>query len=193
MRTSNFLTEALDSPRKIPPGYAIRQLFWDCLLEAERTFGRRAADWNYRVEPRDDGPPMTTNDGYSKVVVWLTTDRSWLGYYFEAAHEAVHCLNPIPFMADAKFLEEAVAATFSRHIVERNFGTQLLDVCTLGPNYIRACDLATKIDENIIRLGQRLRKQAGALEYVTNDIIKGLYPDVDDEDIEAALGRFPGQ
>ena len=193
MTTSNFPAEALANPGKIPPGYAIRQLFWDCLLEAERTFGRRVVGWNYRVELRAGGPPMTTNDGRTNVTVYLNTDRSWLGYYFEAAHEAVHCLNPIPFMADAKYLEEAVAAAFSLHIVERNFGAQLLNVCTLGPNYTRACELAVKIDKSIIRLGQQLRKRAAALEYVTTDIIKEIYPDADNAVVEAILDRFPRQ
>jgi len=96
-------------------------------------------------------------------------------------------------MADAKYLEEAVAVAHSLHIVQRNFGSQLLEKCTLSSNYIRARDLAIGIDENIIRLGQRLRKRAVALEYVTAGIIEELYPNVDGTVVEAILDRFPRQ
>ena len=192
MMTSNIPAEALVNPGRVPSPHSIRQVFWDCLLEAERTFGRRAAGWNYRVELAESGPPMTTNDGHNNVTVWLTTCRSWIGYYYEAAHEAVHCLNPIPFMENAKYLEEAMATEFSLGIVRRNFGNGGYSKCGVPPQYEHARILASEIDRDTIRLGQRLRKQAIALEYVTSDIIKALYPNADAAVIETILDRLPG-
>ena len=193
MTTRNFPAEARISPGKIPPLHAVRQLFWDCLLEVDQTFSRRAEGWKYKVELWDNDYPMTSNDGRTNVTVWLTRKRSWLGYYFEAAHEAVHCLNPLPPGERARYLEEAVAVAFSLYIVERNFGPKSLKKCPVRPDYARAHDLATRIDENVINLGQRLRSRAVALEYVTANMIKEVYPDTDAAIIQAILCRFPRQ
>ena len=38
------------------------------------------------------------------------TDRSVIGYFFEAAHEAIHCLSPNVPSGRATYLEEAIAA-----------------------------------------------------------------------------------
>lgn len=134
---------------------------------------------------------MTSNDGQAHVTVWLTGDRSWVGYYYEAAHEAVHCLNPIPPIAGATYLEEAVASEFSLDIVRRNFGSYGLDKCVSSPDYIQARDLASEIDGSIIGLGKRLRERAGSLECVTPETIKELYPQVHDSVVASVLNPNP--
>ena len=175
----------------IPSQSQIERIFWDCLSEAERTFGPRAAAWNYHIVIGQLPYPMTSNDGQAHVTVWLTGDRSWVGYYYEAAHEAVHCLNPIPPIAGATYLEEAVASEFSLDIVRRNFGSYGLDKCVSSPDYIQARDLASEIDGSIIGLGKRLRERAGSLECVTPETIKELYPQVHDSVVASVLNPNP--
>ncbi len=193
MTTNDFPAEALLAPNLIPSQPQIERIFWDCLSEAERTFGPRAAEWDYQIVLGRLPYPMTSNDGQTSVTVWLTGDRSWVGYYYEAAHEAVHCLNPIPPTAGATYLEEAVASGFSLDIVRRNFGSNGLGRCVSSRDYIQARDLASAIDESIIRLGQRLRKRAGALECVTPEIIKEMYPQADQPVVASVLKKFPRQ
>ena len=80
----------------IPSWPDIQRIFRDCLSEAELTFGPCALGWEYSVRLRQSPEyPETINDGQSQVTVWLTKGRSWIGYYYEAAHEAVHCLDPL--------------------------------------------------------------------------------------------------
>lgn len=193
MTTSNLPAEALVNPKSIPPLHSIRQTFWDCLLEAEHIFGPRASGWKLLVYTWDNPYPMTSNDGHDRISIWLTEHRSWIGYYYEAAHEAVHCLNPIQFMENARYLEEAVATVFSLDVVRRNFGEEGYSRCGVSPQYDYARNLAYEIDTDIIRLGQRLRQRAVALEHVTPDIIKELYPDADDAAVSDVLRRFPRQ
>ena len=193
MTTNDFPAEALLAPDLIPSQPQIERIFWDCLSEAELTFGPRAAKWDYQIVLGHLPYPMTSNDGQAHVTVWLTGNRSWVGYYYEAAHEAVHCLNPIPTMVDATYLEEAVASEFSLEIVRRNFGSYGINRCVSGPDYIQARNLVSEIDESIIRFGKRLRERAGALEYVTPEIIKELYPQAQQSAVESALKKFPRQ
>ena len=159
MTTSDFPPEALPAPNLIPSQPQIERIFWDCLSEAERTLGLRAVGWDYHIVIGQLPYPMTSNDSQARVTVWLTGDRSWVGYYYEAAHEAVHCLSPIPPAVGATYLEEAVASEFSLDIVRRNFGSYGIERCVSSPDYIQARNLASKIDESIIRLGQRLRER----------------------------------
>ena len=96
-------------------------------------------------------------------------------------------------MESAKELEEAVASEFSLDVVRRNFGDEGRNKCVTSPPYDRARILVSRIDEDIIRLGRRLRERVGALEEVTPDIIKELYPNADAAVIETILGRLPRQ
>ena len=192
--TDDFLTQRLRHPESIPSCPATQRIFWDCLSKAEHTFGPREAGWAYAVRRRQSPPyPETINDGQSHLTVWLTMGRSWDGYYFEAAHEAVHCLNPTVPSGSAMYIEEAIADEFSLVVVRRIFGQWGVDRCARNPDYRHARELASEIDEDMIRLGQRLRDHAGALGRVTIEAFKELYPDALQWAILGSLNRFPRQ
>ena len=191
---NEFLIHGLKSPELIPCWSAIQSIFWHCLTEAERIFGPRAVGWEYTVRLRKSPLyPETINDGQSQVTVWLTEGRSWVGYYFEAAHEAVHCLNPAIPSGSAMFIEEAVGTEFSLEVVRRIFGQRGVDNCTIPLKYRNARELASVIDEDMIRLGRRLRKHAGALGRVTAEAIEELYPEAPQRSILGSLKRLPRQ
>ena len=188
----DFLARALTQPRSTPDLADTHRIFWHCLSEAEYTFGPRAPGWEYAVGLRQSPPyPETINDGQGQVTVWLSQGRSWVGFFFEAAHEAVHCLNPIVPSGPAMYIEEAIASKFSLEVVRRVFGQSGVDVCTISQGYRHALDLASEIDEDTITLGQRLRMHAGALERVTSEELKRLYPHAPERAILASLNRFP--
>ena len=191
--TDNFLTERHLHPGCIPSDAYIQRIFWDCLSEAEHTFGGpREAHWTYAIQLRP--PPLgpeTINDGQSQVTVWLTTDRSWVGNYFEAAHESVHCLNPNIPSGSGKYIEEAVASAFSLEVVRRIFGQWAVERCTVSPDYQRARELAYEIDHDVIRLGLRLRGYAGALGRATVKAFEDLYPDAPPSAALDSLRQFP--
>ena len=190
----DILTGGTLNPDLTPSESEIQRIFWHCLSEAEHTFGPRAVDWEYTVRCRQSPPcPETINDGQSQVTVWLTTGRSWVGYCYEAAHEAVHCLNPNVPSGSATYIEEAIASEFSLEIVRRFFGQYGVDKCSISPNYLHARQLASEIDNRIIRLGQRLREHAGALGRVTVEAIEELYPDAPRWALLGSLEKFPRQ
>lgn len=154
----DFLARGLQNPSSIPDCHEVKLIFWDCFRRAEHAFGPREPGWEYTVKLRESPQyPETTNDAHSRVTVWLTTKRSWVGYYFEAAHEVVHCLNPIVPSGAAMRIEEAIAVEFSLKVIPRIFGQYRADLCDITPEYRRARELASKIDTDVIRLGQRLR------------------------------------
>lgn len=193
--TDDFLTGRSLYPSYTPSDPYIHRIFWDCLSEAEHTFGgAREAHWTYTIQLRHPSlRPETINDGQDQVTVWLTIDRSWVGYYFEAAHEAVHCLNPNIPSGSAKYIEEAVAVVFSLEVVHRIFGQWGVSRCTTTPNYQRARALASEIDDDVIRLGQRLRERTGALGRVTVETLEDLYPDAPQSAVLDSLRQFPRQ
>lgn len=192
--TDDLLAEALQNPRSIPTDSQIGRIIQHCLGETIRTFGPLATGWHHVVRFRQSPPfPETTNDGISTVTVWLTTKRSWVGYFFEAAHEAVHCLNPIVPTGPAMYIEEAVASTFSLEVVRLFFGQTAANECHLPQDYRNAIDLASQIDDDVVRLGQRLRESAGALESVTAQTIEELYPHAPQGAVLSSLRRFPKQ
>lgn len=57
----------------------------------------------------------------------LATCRSWVGFYCETAHEAVHCLNPSVPSGPAMYIEEAIAVQFRLDVVRRIFGQRGVD------------------------------------------------------------------
>lgn len=190
--TQDFLTHGLLQPESIPSLSTTKLIFWHCLSEAEHTFGPRATGWEYTVRLRESPPfPETINDGQSQVTVWLTTCRSWVGFYYEAAHEAVHCLNPTVPSGPAMYIEEAIAVEFSLDVVHRIFGQRGVDACTISSGYQHAKQLASEIDDNVIGLGQRLREQTGALGRVTLEAIEELYPDAPKWALHGSLREFP--
>ena len=188
----DFLTHGLLHPDSIPSWATTQLIFRHCLSDAERTFGPHATGWEYTVRLRQSPPyPETTNDGQSQVTVWLTTKRSWVGYYYESAHEAVHCLNPTVPSGPAMYIEEAVASEFSLEVVRRIFGERRVDTCIMPPVYQQARELASEIDKDMIRLGQRLREHTGALGSVAIEAIEKLYPDAPRWALLGSLRRFP--
>ena len=190
----DFLAEGLLNPDSVPSESTIQDIFWHCLSEAEHTFGPRADGWKYTVKLRQSPlHPETINDGQNQVAVWLTTGRSWVGYYFEAAHEAIHCLNPNIPSDSAKYIEEAIASEFSLEVVRRFFGQRGVAACTISSDYRRARELASEIDNDIIRLGQRSRKRTGALGRVTVEAIEELYPEAPQLAALDSLSTFPKQ
>ena len=120
------MTTSIDYMNEIPPERDIHDTFRECLSQAEAAFGARCPGWQYAVRLRDSPSlPETVVTSIDMVTVWLTKERSRVGYLFEAGHEVVHCLNPGP--PDSTYLEEAVATAFSRRLVFSRFGQPGLD------------------------------------------------------------------
>ncbi len=159
---------------------------------AEGTLGARSPGWQYKVQLRDTPPyPETVIVGPDLVCVWLTKDRSRVGYLYEAGHETVHCLNPGP--PDATYLEEAVAAAFSRWLVSNRFGQIGLEKTKLTEDYGKALQMASAIDVDVVRLGRRLRGHIGSLRDVSSATIRELYPRCPDSTVQQILAAFPRQ
>lgn len=175
----------------VPPDDEIQSIFWDCLSEAEDTFGPKRPELQYEVRITDEKKyPETINYG-TKVLVFLTQGRSRIGYYYEAGHEAVHCLNAV---RQATYLEEAVATAFALHKVRIAFGQFGVDRCQVSSDYQHATDLARQVDTDIIRFGRQLRALIGygsLSKDVTASMIVKLYRDAPQPVIDALTSDFP--
>ena len=176
--------------KAIPPEDEIREMVDYSLAAAGEAFGALEAGWEYMVELREIPPyPETVVVGPSKVCIHLTACRSRAGYVFEAGHEAVHCLNPCN--NGTTFLEEAVAVAFSLEVVEKQFGRTGLDRCELPENYKRAVRWAAAVDDDVVRLGRRLRGHVGSLRKVEPATVKELYPHAPEAIVRQILETFP--
>ena len=176
----------------VPDEREVHDIFWECLSMAEATFGTRGPGWQYIVRLRDTPPyPETVTIGTELVCVWLTKERSRVGYLYEAGHEAVHCLNP--GSPDATYLEEAVAAAFSRWLVFSRFGQVGLEQTMVTEDYSSALQMASAFDRDVVRLGRRLRGHTGSLREVYPAAIRELYPRSSGSTIQQILMGFPRQ
>ena len=88
------------------------------------------------------------------------------------------------------YVEEAIATQFSLELIGRIFGQSGVEKCEVSPDYRYSKQLAYEIDEDIIRLGKRLREHAGALENVTVGTIAEIYPDASRKAILDSVTRF---
>ncbi len=186
------MNTSTESMNMVPDEREVHLIFWECLSSAEATFGARSPGWQYKVQLRDTPAyPETVIAGTELVCVWLTKGRSRVGYLYEAGHEAVHCLNPGP--SDATYLEEGVAAAFSRLLVSSRFGQLGLEKTMLTKDYSNALKMASAIDTDIVRLGRRLRGHVGSLRDVSTAAIRELYPRSPDSTVQQILEAFPRQ
>lgn len=177
---------------EIPLDDEIRVTVDYCLAAAGEAFGALEAGWDYEVKLRaTPAYPETVVVGPGKVRINLTADCSRVGYVFEAGHEAVHCLNPCNH--GETFLEEAVAVAFSLRVTETRFGRTGLDRCKLTQDYERALRLAATIDDDVVRLGRRLRGHVGNLRKVGLAAVKELYPHTPESIVRQILEAFPRQ
>lgn len=176
--------------KTVPLEDEIQEIVDYCLAEAGEAFGALEAGWDYKVKLRETPSyPETVVVGPGKVCINLTAGCTWVGCVFEAGHEVVHCLNPCN--NGETFLEEAVAVAFSLKMTEKKFGRAGLDRCELSENYKQAVRLAAAIDDDIVRLGQRLRGQVGNLRKVEPATIKELYPHAPERIVRQILETFP--
>ena len=185
-----------DSIRATPDFCAVKAIFSECFDMAERTFGPREPQWEYTVLLRDGIPPETINDGHSQVFVCLSTGRSVIGYYFEAAHEAVHCLSPIVPSGSATCLEEAIAVEFSLRVVSHKFGREIALELEgyLSSDYCKSIELAALIDIDTVMIGQQVRERYGSFTVgITLESMLEMYPNVPCSVGRALLDRFPRQ
>ena len=168
----------------------------DRLLDrAEKLLGPRDRSWSHpRVQSRkEEESPHTDPDKDNRSV---TVFVSYLegNFEFEAAHEVVHCLNPIT-LYESIYLEEAVATDFSRRIVCRSGKTDYWDqkiAPTLG-KYQVALDRAMRLDNDVIRLGRRVRDKIGYGSLstgVSSRLIQELYPGASEAAVVDLLQRF---
>ena len=177
---------------EIPPERDIHDTFRECLSQAEAAFGARSSGWQYAVRLRNHPSlPETVVTSIDMVTVWLTKERSRVGYVLEAGHEVVHCLNPGP--PDSTYLEEAVATAFSLRLVFSRFGQPRLDRITLTKDYILALGMAATIDRDVVELGRRLRGHAGSLRKVRPEAVRELYPHAPYSTVQQILEMFPRQ
>ena len=116
----------------VPPDDEIQSIFWDCLSDAENSFGPKRPELQYEVRITEEKKyPETINYG-TKVLVCFTRGRSRIGYNYEAGHEAVHCLTGVNH---STYLEEAVATAFALHKVRSTFGQDGVDKCQVSSDY----------------------------------------------------------
>ena len=182
----------VDYMNAVPPEPEIHNTFRECLSKAVAAFGPPSHGWQYAVLLRDPPSlPETVVTGIDMVTVWLSRERSRVGYLFEAGHEVVHCLNPGP--PDATYLEEAVATAFSRLLVHSRFGQTGLASTELTSEYSLALAMAASVDWDIVRLGRRLRYQVGSLRKTRPETVLGLYPRAPGSTVHLMLRKFPRQ
>ncbi len=184
------------SLRLIPDFSTVNSIFGECLEMAELSFGPREPHWNYTVRLRQKGGPETINDGVDQVLVFLSSRRSVIGYYFEAGHEVVHCLSPNILSGSATYLEEAIAAKFSMRVVHHKFGPEIgfEPIKYISADYRDAISRAGMIDPDIIRVGQRVRARYGSFSMcLTDDSIREIYPNAPLSVTRRVLERFPRQ
>ena len=185
-----------NSIREIPDFCAVEAIFLECLEMAEQAFGPREPQWDYTVCLRDGHPPETINDGHSQVFVCLSTGRSVIGYYFEAAHEAFHCLSPNVPSGSSTYLEEAIAAEFSLRVIRHKFGPEIgLEIEEyISSDYWKAMALTATTGTDTVRIGQQIRECFGSFTMgLTPEFISGMYPHVTPSVAHALLDRFPRQ
>ncbi len=187
-----YMTTSTGYMNEIPGEPEIRKTFCECLSEARAMFGTLSPGWQYKIQLRYSPPyPETVTIGTDMVCVWLTKERSRVGYLFEAGHEAVHCLNPGPL--PSTYLEEAVATAFSQWLVSDRFGPPGLERVTLTSDYKFALEMAATIDRDIVRLGKRLRGHVGSLRTVSPKAVMDLYPQAQESTVWRILEMFPRQ
>ena len=165
------------------PDYAeVDAMFHEVLVEAEAHFGPRNPRWKNVIVRFNAtvSEPRTDNDGDSTITVWLNPGRSRIGYCYEAAHEAVHCLNPVT-LHESTYLEESIAVVFSLRMVYSRYGKYGVSKCTLSDKYREAVRQVERVDRDIISLGQRVRERIdfGSLSLdVTPEVLSELYPGI---------------
>ena len=180
---------------EVPDHQEIKWIFDFCATKARQIFGCFAENWNVQFQIRAGLPPETVvlRDPPGPVVVFLSERRSRVGYAFEAGHESIHCVNPIFGVIQTNWLEEAVAVAFSFEMVKHLYGQDGVDRCSLTGDYERALELASEIDDDVIRLGQQLRKKAGSLYHVKAEHIMEMYPKIHQPLADNILNLFPRQ
>ena len=108
-----LISRAKASPREIPSREDISQVVGYCDMRAHQAFGPRATSLTPQLALREAPPyPETLVDGTSVIVV-LQTNRSWIGYFYEAAHEVVHALDATEATSGKEtWLEEGIATAY---------------------------------------------------------------------------------
>ncbi len=172
----------------VPTLLEVVQIFWYCLDAAEQLLGKRERHWLYQVILHDDRPE-TRPIRPGKAIVFLGTGRSMFGYYFEAAHEAVHCLNPKN--GPATYLEEGIATDFSLRMVTNVFGQFGVDRCDVSADYADASKRAASINKDVLVLGRCLRQAFGPLNGLTIEQVRQTFQNASQDDIRRGLEVFP--
>lgn len=188
--TGDLVATARANPDQVPELAEIKRIFEYCLGEAERTFGDRDTSVHLSIQLREDeSGPETIPLNQNIVLVWLSQGRSRVGYYYEAAHEAVHCLGSDIPSGSGTHLEEAIATVFSLRIVHSIFGPEGLRRSTLSSDYQRATEFVSKIDSDVIRLGRQLREKTGALSLISAGDIQDIRPNAPEGYIQMCLTK----
>ena len=144
---------------------------------------------------REDPPYPETIRSRTTVTIMLTTGRSWIGYSFEAAHEVVHALDANASTCLGTNLEEGICSAFSLHVVEEVFGRRLAMRSPLDPGDRQTYRLVSRLDEDVLSVGQRLRERVGSLAVVSPSYISSLYPQASESLTSRLLRTFkhPGR
>ena len=149
------------------------------------------------LEFGDDGCPETIRKS-DYILVRLNKGLSCIGYTFEAAHEAVHCLESRSYWDRpyVNYLEEGIATDFSLRMVKEEYGKcEFNRMCKdfVTPRYHVARSLVLGIDPNIFNLGRRLLSRTDSFKDISRDDIKELYPQALDQSVTDLLESFPPQ
>lgn len=178
----------------IPPIDEIGDIFEYCLKRAEKILGFPPLGRDYKIVLRPGKSPETLNQ-FDPIIVYLSCGASRLGYLFEAAHEAAHCIDDV-VTSQSTWLAEAVATEFSFSLVEQHYGECALEKCKRHSkhdqsNYKIAVDLASSIDSDVIELGRRIRGSVGTIKRVSAEEITRLYPGSKQVIVDEILTEFP--
>ena len=162
-------------PRDDPE--ALWSLQLELLSMAESILGRRDLSKKvYGPQFSDDGPRIRNTPNLEGAFAELSRagECHWPAVVFEMAHETVHLLNPVP--GDANNFEEGVAVAFSLRVQPS------YSICMQPsiPSYLYAFELASMLPGGPLRAGRRVRDRVGALNYITAEDLRELFPSVDE-------------
>ena len=172
-------------PRDDPE--ALWTLQGELLSMAESILGRR--DLTKKIyQPRfsDNGPRIRNTPNLDGAFAELSRagECYWPTVVFEMAHETVHLLNPVP--GNANHLEEGVAVAFSLRVQP----SYSISIQPSIPSYLHASELASMLPGGSLQAARRVRDRFGALDGITAQHLRELFPSAGGVVLEKLCERF---
>ncbi len=149
---------------------------------AEQLVGQRDRTKTiYQPSFHDDGPRLRNTPTLDGAFVELGRGSKvyWPTVVYEMAHETIHLLNPT--VGHTNWLEEGVAVAFSVH-AQSLCRLQQIQTPNSGP-YFEALELVRALPGGPFVAARRVREFARALNAITTEQLRELFPDTDPVDL----------